>query len=61
MQIITFDGYDSEEAVNEPLGSRYVECEFTALNNVIAFDKERQRKATLEAFKEILNTEITFD
>ncbi|MBD8127978.1 hypothetical protein [Pantoea agglomerans] len=61
MRVITFDGYDSIDAVNEPAESIFIECGTVRSSNVVSFENKKKDKEILEAFFEIVNNEIIFD
>lgn len=61
MRVITFDGYDSITAVNESAESCFIECKTITSRNVVSFESKKKDKEVLDAFIEIINTEIIFD
>ncbi|CAH3694607.1 TPA: hypothetical protein R4X90_001569 [Enterobacter hormaechei subsp. xiangfangensis] len=61
MRLITFDNIESAEVANELVDTIRVECITNINSNVISFENIKQERETLEAFVEIMNTDIIFD
>ncbi|EIV9541658.1 MULTISPECIES: hypothetical protein [Klebsiella] len=61
MNVITFNEIESTVVANDQVDS--VCIEFTTFNydNVISFEDKKKNKEVLDAFIEIMNTDINFD
>ena len=61
MNVITFNEIESTVVANDQVDS--VCIEFTTFNydNVISFEDKKKNKEVLDAFIEIMNTDLNFD
>ncbi|EAC1967636.1 hypothetical protein BHF58_23675 [Escherichia coli] len=61
MNVITFNEIESSIAANDQVDSICIELTTFNQDNVISFESKKKNKETLDAFFEIINTNIIFD
>lgn len=61
MNVITFNEIESSIAANDQVDSICIELTTFNQDNVISFESKKKNKEILDAFFEILNTDIVFD
>jgi hypothetical protein len=61
MNVITFDEIESTVVANDQVDSICIELTTFNYDNVISLEGRKKNKEVLDAFIEIMNTEINFD
>lgn len=61
MNVIAFNEIESSIAANDQVDSICIELTTFNQDNVISFESKRKNKEILDAFFEIINTDIVFD
>lgn len=61
MNVITFDEIESTLVANDQVDSICIELTTFNYDNVISFEGRKKNKEVLDAFIEIMNTDIYFD
>lgn len=61
MNVITFNEIESTVVANDQVESICIELTTFNYDNVISFERKRENKEVLDAFIEIMNTDIIFD
>ncbi|MEN0578283.1 hypothetical protein AAIG39_04565 [Phytobacter palmae] len=61
MNVITFNEIESTVVANDQVDSVCIELTTFNYENVISFENRKKNKEVLDAFIEIMNTDINFD
>ncbi|HFZ1088909.1 TPA: hypothetical protein ACIJS4_005202 [Klebsiella oxytoca] len=61
MNVITFNEIESTVVANDQVDSIFIELTTFSYDNVISFEDRKKNKEVLDAFIEIMNTDINFD
>lgn len=61
MNVITFNEIESTVVANDQVDSICIELTTFNYDNVISFEGRKKNKEILDAFIEIMNTDINFD
>ncbi|CAH6223007.1 hypothetical protein CWX89_000359 [Salmonella enterica subsp. enterica serovar 4,12:d:-] len=61
MNVITFNEIESTVVANDQVDSICIELTTFSYDNVISFEDRKKNKEVLDAFIEIMNTDINFD
>lgn len=61
MNVITFNEIESAVVANDQVDSVCIELTTFNHDNIISFENRKKNKEILDAFVEIMNTDINFD